>query len=320
MMTMLVAVPILQASATEVINARVYSESGKTRIAIQLDGPVQYQTQLTSEPGISISLLKTGIGSVRKTIRGDGELVSGVTLKEIAGSIVDVNISLKENANFTVFPIESPDRIVVDITPAESPEIVQPLVGITSDPEVKDNVPVDPDASVKPVSDDASDDGEAWISSLLPIRNRDYIMAQLILNAVLVIALVVMGLKLWFIAKNLKKNHKILKKNQNFADMINGDNVTSRMQREAAGKSGTIGIPHATASQPKSVYSGRKETKKRRRGKQTASLQEQYREVYELAQLGMDRLAISQQSNIPIGEVNLILDLSKARSQAGQNS
>jgi hypothetical protein len=43
--------------------------------------------------------------------------------------------------------------------------------------------------------------------------------------------------------------------------------------------------------------------------------QEQYSKVYELAKLGMDRLEIAKKSNIPIGEVNLILDLPTASSQ-----
>ena len=37
------------------------------------------------------------------------------------------------------------------------------------------------------------------------------------------------------------------------------------------------------------------------------------KKVYELAELGMDRVTISRQSNVPIGEVNLILDLWKTR-------
>ena len=37
----------------------------------------------------------------------------------------------------------------------------------------------------------------------------------------------------------------------------------------------------------------------------------QYDKVRELARLGVDRLAISKQTDVPIGEVNLILELSK---------
>ena len=308
MVAMLVAFPVLQGRTTEVMDTRIYSESGKTRIAIQLDGPVQYQTQLTSEPGISISLLKTGIGDIRKTIRGEGELVSGVTLKEIAGDLVDVNISLKGDANFAVFPIESPDRIVIDITPVDSPAIIQPLTELETDP-------ADSDVIAESVSEDVSEDTETRISSLIPLRSKDYMLAQIILNAVLVIALIIMGLKLWFVAKDLKKYHKILKKNQNFADMVSGTNAVNGMRQKASGESSNVAILHGAATHPETIQNGRKKAKKRGRNKQAASLQEQYRKVHELAQLGMDRLAISQQSNVPIGEVNLILDLSREQAR-----
>lgn len=314
---MLATVPVFRISAAAVVDTRVYSGVDKTRITIQLDGPAQYQTQLTSEPGLSISLLKTGLGAIKKTTSINDEMVKGMTLKEIAGSIVDINISLKGDANFAVFPLESPDRIVidimpVDIMPVEATETAPLSVEHTSGPAAKDSSSADSDNS--DVGADPNPDAveNGLISSILPFQAKDYMLAQLILNVVLVIALIIMGIKLWSIAKASKKNHKVLKKSQDFADIIGG------LQQQSMGKNSTVGVLHSAAAQLEAPDRSLKRTKKKRRGARTASLQEQYRKVSELAQLGLDRLAISQQSNVPIGEVNLILDLSKTRQQVGE--
>jgi Sec-independent protein translocase protein TatA len=249
-------------------------------------------------------------------------MVKGMTLKEIAGSIVDVNISLKGDANFAVFPLESPDRIVIDIMPSDiMPVDIMPVeaaeaaplsVENTSGTETKDSSSADSDNSDAGADPNPGAVEKGLISSVLPFQAKDYMLAQLILNVVLVIALIVMGIKLWSIAKASGKSYKVLKKNQDFADIIGG------LQQQARGKNSTIGILHSAAAQLGTPDRGPKRTKKKRRGARTASLQEQYRKVYELAQLGLDRLAISQQSNVPIGEVNLILDLSKTRQQVGE--
>ncbi len=42
----------------------------------------------------------------------------------------------------------------------------------------------------------------------------------------------------------------------------------------------------------------------------------QYDKVQELAEKGIDPISISQKSNIPVGEVNLILDLIRARKDS----
>ncbi len=314
---MLATIPVFRISAAMVVDARVYSGVDKTRITIQLDGPAQYQTQLTSEPGVSISLLKTGLGAIRKTTRINDEMVKGMTLKEIAGSIVDVNVSLKGDANFAVFPLESPDRIVIDIMPSdimpvEAAEIAPLSVENTSGPETKDSSSADSDNSDAGADPNPGAVEKGLISSVLPFQAKDYMLAQLILNVVLVIALIVMGIKLWSIAKATGKNYKVLKKSQDFADIIGG------LQQQARGKNRTVGVLHSAAAQLGTPDRGSKRTKKKRRGARTASLQEQYRKVYELAQFGLDRFAISQQSNVPIGEVNLILDLSKTRQQVGE--
>ena len=149
---------------------------------------------------------------------------------------------------------------------------------------------------------------------MLPFRIRDYVIVQFCFDILLVVSLIIIGINLWRVIRISKKNPNALKKFQTFADMINeGD----RFHKEKD-NSGSVRLKSEGQNMPSNEVKGRR--KKKGHGVQPASLQQhtpqQYKKVHELAELGMDRLAISQQSNVPIGEVNLILDLSKARSQS----
>ena len=59
-----------------------------------------------------------------------------------------------------------------------------------------------------------------------------------------------------------------------------------------------------------SNYDNRQSAKEKSK-RESLPLPKEYEKVFELDQRGLDRLTISQKSNIPIGEVNLILDLLK---------
>jgi hypothetical protein len=56
-----------------------------------------------------------------------------------------------------------------------------------------------------------------------------------------------------------------------------------------------------------------KEKTKKDTNIEKTSVSKQYEKVYEMAQRGIDPISISQKNNIPIGEVNLILDLIKSK-------
>jgi hypothetical protein len=73
---------------------------------------------------------------------------------------------------------------------------------------------------------------------------------------------------------------------------------------------------HENVSKSKSANVERKAKKS---ATEQISVPKQYDKVHEMAQRGMDPLSISQKSNIPIGEVTLILDLIKAKRE-GQTS
>ena len=92
--------------AAEVETVRVNSETDKTRVVVQFDEPAQYQVQYTSEPGISVCLLMTGLGSARKMTSVSDGLVKIVTLKEImAHDNVDLDILNTSATIFTDMPL-----------------------------------------------------------------------------------------------------------------------------------------------------------------------------------------------------------------------
>ena len=128
---------VCQSQAANVIDVRHNSEADKTRVVVQLDGPAQYQALYTSEPGISICLLEARLKSIGKAINiGDGR-IEKVVLKEMMSDIVEVSISLKEQSAFTVFPLETPDRIVIDVMSGVAAEAAQPLEALAANSATK---------------------------------------------------------------------------------------------------------------------------------------------------------------------------------------
>ena len=220
----MVVISVSQGRAALVMDMRSNSEADKTRIVVELDAPAQYQAHYTSEPGISICLLESGLKSVKKTISVDDELVKTVAMKEVMGSIVEVSISLRRGAAFTIFPLESPDRIVVDVMPDAAMGLAQPLSISTIGSEAEAG-----NSSGTMKHEDAQTPGPPLSSrtaafpglmSELPLQNTDYVLAQLCFNVLLVVALMVMGIKLWRVTRISKKNLKTLKEGMGFADMI----------------------------------------------------------------------------------------------------
>jgi hypothetical protein len=255
--------------------------------------------------------------------------VRTVALKEVMGNIVEASISLMSGAAFTIFPLESPDRIVIDVVSDAAMEAVQPLILSEDTPEAK---PADPPEtpiqaaaileskdtgiSEEPVqaSTKASPDitkAATDTTSLFSLSKIDSALAQLCFNVLLVVVLIIMGIELWYISRISKRNRNALKENVDFS------HIMSKLGLEE--KSDSLKGQPTLSVKPDN--SGKLQKKRRRKEKapQLSAQQKQYEEVHKLAQLGMDRMQIAQQSKIPIGEVNLILDLSKARSQMEAN-
>ena len=70
---------------------------------------------------------------------------------------------------------------------------------------------------------------------------------------------------------------------------------------------------HEHVSKVKNPNDEKKEKTKKDTNTEQTSVSKQYEKVYEMAQRGIDPISISQKNNIPIGEVNLILNLIKSK-------
>lgn len=318
--TALILAFVCQSQAANVIDVRHSSEADKTRVVVELDGPAQYQALYTSEPGVSICLLEAKLKSIGKTINiGDGRIET-VVLKEMMGDIVEVSISLKGKSTFTIFPLETPDRIVIDVMPGIAVEAVQPLNVLAANLTTKtednpatktEEPPGTLEHAVLGVSEQPLDSSSGRLqdlTTLFSLKNIDYALVQLGFNAFLMMALIVIGIKLWRVTKISKRNLSAIKKGMNPADII------GRLQQGLA-EEGSDQKPQRILP-IKTDISGKMQKRKRRKERPQTMHDKQYEKVHKLAQLGMDRMEISQQSNVPIGEVNLILDLSKSGSQA----
>ncbi len=305
--TALIIAFVCQSQAANVIDVRHSSGVDKTRVVVELDGPAQYQALYTSEPSVSIRLLEARLESIRKTVNIGDELVKTVVLKEVMGDIVEMSISLEGRSVFRVFPLETPDRIVVDVMPDVAPEAAQPLNVFAANSTTKtEDPPGTLGASEQPL--DSSSEKLQDLTALFSLKNMDYALVQLCFNVFLVMALIVIGIKLWRVTKVLKRNLSALKKGMDPADIID------MLQQGTMEKDGSLELQRARPV--KTAISGKTQKRRKRKERPQAMHEKQYEKVHKLAQLGMDRMEISQQSNVPIGEVNLILDLSKSGSQA----
>jgi len=330
------ALPVFQSRAAEIKAVKIWSESDETRITIELDNTIQYQTQYDSEHNICMTLLETAIGSVNRVININDKLAETVTLKEIADNIVYVKISLKKPAAFAIYPLGLPDRIIVDITPID-------VVAATGAQGAESGI-----SSSEPV---AADEAQSHTTTRLPsskAQGMGYKLVQFCFDVIVIAALIGMGIMFRRYARTNNENHRTtLKKNEVFADIIDvesrpsqgsGAQILKKLRGVFAHKtdaSQALESPRTRGSEQRvqafenprvrgdqskkegmSVPSVSEAQKKKEHDKDSVSFPKQYEKVYELAQRGMDRRSISQKSHVPIGEVNLILDLSKARAEA----
>jgi len=145
-----------------------------------------------------------------------------------------------------------------------------------------------------------------FIGSLF--RDSGYGVVQLSFDIIILIFLVYMGIKMkesFRLVRLLKKNRKILKENPVFADMLS--EMEKGHKKEDHDKQN---------NQEQVIEEVQEDIKDSENDGDDIAFPKQYEEVQELAQRGMDSISISQESDIPVGEVNLILDLIKARKES----
>lgn len=324
-------VPIMGISAAEIKDIRSYSDNNKTRITVELDDNVQYQTQFDSEKNIIIYLLNTKIGSVNRLTKINDKLVKTVTLKENEDNVC-VKTTLIKSATFIIFSLISPFRIVIDIIPTEKFDISGPISvalnnnKIIAEPKPKEpniiaqidkheNQSIEKENTTEPKARINENDLESLSQETvcipflvdflsLRLKSQNIMFIQLALDIVFAIALLLTGIS--FIKFKHKyegqKNVNLIKKKHFFTDIL--DEVGNHQEEKSIEKSENTNNKKINNDEKNKEING------------NISLPKEYEKVYELSQRGMDRISISQKSNIPIGEVNLILDLMKSRKES----
>lgn len=327
----LIVFPILSVEATEVRQIRYYSDTNKTRITVELDDKVQYQTQFDSEKNIIIYLLNTKMGSANKLTRINDTLVRTVTLMENEDNVC-IKTALIKSATFTVFSLNSPFRIVIDIIPVEkfsasgpinvesvnkkiSEESKKPEQNIMTQVNKQKIVSMEKqnvnqpqfqtkEVDTKPSSQVETEQAMSWLDSFYSkLENKNVIVIQIALDLILIVGISIVSISFMQYKRTHEgqKAEKLVKKKQIFADVIS---ELENKQTSQVDENIEIGNPNI------------KKTNNLEKNKGNISIPKEYEKVYELFQRGMDRISISQKSNIPIGEVNLILDLIKSRKES----
>ena len=328
----LIIFPILSVSAAEVREIRYYSDTDKTRITVELDDNVVYQTQFDSEKNITIYLLNTKIGSANKLTRINDKLVRTVTLMENENNVY-IKTTLIKSATFTVFSLNSPFRIVIDVIPVEKFSTSGPInvesankkILEESEKQEQQNIMTSvnkqeivseqkknvsqPQVQIKEVNDKllSQVEAEQALSRLdsfySMLENKNVMVIQIALDIVFAIVISIMSISFMQFKRAYvgQSSEKLFKKKQIFTDVMGEleNKKTSQVDENAELENPNM----------KQKNNGEK-------NKGNISIPKEYEKVYELFQRGMDRISISQKSNIPIGEVNLILDLIKSRKES----
>jgi hypothetical protein len=326
-------IPIIQSNSAEIIETRYYSESDKTRIVFQLDEIAQYKAEYDQDRNINITISKTNLGKSSKILDVDDGLIKTLSLKETDDNSVDIKISLVKPARYTIFTLESPARIVADLTPVGN--IITPKV-VTITPNKVDtkpnnenkqvNNPVNtnkpPNSSIitpKPVITNTKSSPE--MQSNLSILGLEWLpvseffdgnisaIFQYTFDLIVLAIIIFLVLRVRTadkLVRYIKKNRRMLKNNPVFADMLIeiGNGRKQNPEKKVNKKPEKI---EEKITKDEKIINDEKVTK-------------QYDKVQELARQGIDPITISQRSNIPVGEVNLILDLMKARREGPANS
>jgi hypothetical protein len=343
----LLVTPIFQANSEEVRGIRYYSESDKTRVVVLIKNIPQYKTKLDLENNVSLYIQNSELEGSNRSFRVDDGLVKSVSLKEGNDDTVEVKIMLEKKASFNVFPLELPSRIVVDITPVDnvlatgiatttsskSETIPKTLENkIAPAPIKKVAIPILPkaqkvetakiiDTTTSPDNDkQVFDNAEGVLGSTFGFDNiktlfldGNYVIIQITFDAVMLMMMIYMIIKMKAVlnfTRLIKKHRRVLKGNKAFADMLveleNGYTHETEINKHI--------------SKEKNPNDEKKDKTKKDTGTEQTFASKQYEKVYEMAQRGIDPISISQRNNIPIGEVNLILDLIKSKRDGSASS
>jgi len=314
--------------ASEIKEVRYYSDKEKTRIVFQLNELAQYKTSYDKEHNLNISIPQSEIGTSKNIFKISDGLVNSIELKKIDKDTININVSLDSPATFNVFPLESPARIVIDALPFET--MINPEVVPISDQDV-DTLSQNPnEAQIKTISyanmqkpvlkEEMADNEQLNKASNVPfdipiisslIGDNRYGFLQIVFDIIIIISLLYMLAKMkesFRIVRLIKKNRKLFKENPIFAGIL--EEIENGHVKETKKKK----QKHIEIDEENDTPELKQENTNEIESKIT--FPKQYDKVQEFAQKGMDPISIAQKSDIPVGEVNLILDLIKARKES----
>ena len=287
-----------QAYAANVMDLRTYTDSEKTRITVQLDKKIQYKTRYDTEHNIRLYLLETDITLPNKTRDINNDLIGSINLEPIENMVVII-IELKKPVSFVVFPLNSPERIVIDVMPI-APEIS----GTISDYPSSINIGKEYKSDLTENKKYAKSEVKLSRSSMGNINLK---LIQFGFDSVLIASLIFMGVCFY-----RSKKHAPATSSLGLEDMPEVEKPKP-VKKVRNGKTFANMMNELDSVKPisdESNYDNRQSAKEKSK-RESLPLPKEYEKVFELDQRGLDRLTISQKSNIPIGEVNLILDLLK---------
>ncbi|MBD3184887.1 hypothetical protein GF312_21570 [Candidatus Poribacteria bacterium] len=291
----LVIIPVVY--GTELTNTWINIDDTRTRIVFQFDKPVEYQFQYTHESRLlSLYFPKSNLGNINKVMNIDSDMVGIVTLRDVLENMVIVNIHLKDKNYFNVIPLEIPNQIAVDIMKEKIPVVFAQNTKVLDTPKdaIKPEVENITKASIN------KDEKSHLSARVLPIfMSMDnelmqiyYDIIQTFLCILLVSGLIYMRFKLKRLYSMIENSPDYLKKKKSFADIID---IPKKGKGKSGGKNKKMDI--VNNFEKDNPYQGK------------------YKKILKLAKLGIDRFEISKRSNIPIGEVNLILDIYKSKAK-----
>jgi len=324
---MLFVVFELQVNAAKITDIRSYSESNKTRIVFQFDNLVQYHVKNTIESGILIYLLQTELDHREQAINVNSQQIKSITANEIVHGVLEIRILFKEKVLYDIFYLNSPFCIVIDIlSTVNTVGIPGSIQLVNTDFDLLEHKNSE-NGGVITTSDDIgqgdknhkntnnsqytknknSDNLFHYITQLLVEK---YMLIHPYFNILFMIGIIAISIRIFYMNKFLK-NNLINNRNQEFKNTMN--NLEENLANE--NRDEKVKIPKNS----KTLLKTEKKETKTDDIVQPDSHTKQYEKVYKLAELGLDRLAISKKSNIPIGEVNLILDLAQVKTHGKMN-
>jgi len=332
----LFVVPILQAEAVEIEGLKHYSENTKTRVVVQLSESALYKTQFDQDQNIIISLINTRLNASIKSSNINDGLVEAVAFENTKDNTVNVKVLLIRPAAFNVFPLESPARIVIDVLPVDNilkPEVVaispsgsedysQQTEKISLPVTINKKTIANENTKAEELSADdnqtANNKGIILNTNVTESSKQKFTDTKSMVNygfyAVVIIALIYMSIKVRGVSKFarlLRKNSRTLKEHPDFANILN--EMDKSHSQESTNPPRKV-MPIAETQNTNNEDSEDKEDKEEKgNAPETVAIPRQFEKVQEMAQTGVDSDSISEKSEAPGGEVNLILDLIKSR-------